>query len=187
MTEGVTPAGRPSTASLSARIVIFAVTAAIASLSWPLVIARWLLGLAVNRPFAVVASVDMARFLLPMVAMSAVLLGVNRRGNDVWWWVRLGCWIGVVAGTLLLATAEYFQKGESLRTFFGVLMGGIPWVVLPAATVGGLLGTTLGALFMAVVDKSVSRGRFLGWVGLSAGGHVMAALLFSRVLAVQWP
>jgi hypothetical protein len=187
MTEGVTPAGGPSTASLSARIVIFAVTTAIASLSWPLVVARAFLTLAVNRPFAVTESLHAARFFVPMIAMSAAILGVSRKRRDVWWWVCVGCGTGVLIGVLLLATAEYFRKGESPRVFFGVLVGAIPWVALPGAVVGGVLGATIGALFRAATKVGVSQARFLGLVGLSTVGHVITAVVSSRFLGAQWP
>jgi hypothetical protein len=170
-----------------ARVVVFAVSVAIASLTWPLLTARWLLGVAVNRPHAVTETLAMARFVVPVVAMSAAVLGASRKRTDVWSWSWLGSWMSVVVGVVLLATAEYFRTGESLKVFFAVLLGGIPWVVLPAAAAGSVFGATIGALFSAGMREGRHKLSFVAVAAFSTVGHAMAAVLGSRFLGVPWP
>jgi hypothetical protein len=170
-----------------ARVVVFAASTAIASLTWPLLTARWLLGVAVNRPFAVTESISMARFVVPMVAMSAAVLGASRKRVDVWSWSWRGSWISLVVGVVLLATAEYFRKGESLKVFFEVLLGGVPGVVLPAAAVGGVFGATIGALFSAATAEGAHKVWFATAAGVFVVGHVMAAIVGFRFFGVLWP
>src|SRR5688572_16995530 len=96
-----------------ARTVVFVVSTGIVSLSWPVVIAAWLLSVAVNRPFAITEALSAGRFVVPMVAMSAATLGASRKRADPWSWTWLGSCCGILVGTLLLAMAEYFRKGQS--------------------------------------------------------------------------
>lgn len=173
--------------------LIVVIEAIVLGLTWPTVIASFLLGIAFgSREGVVVKAVSAVTPVTLIVCLFAAYWLWKRQPMKASQQLWLFAFVGMPLSVIWFATGTYYHSGGRPEEFLKALVGGIPYSAPFGLIVGLLAGGAYAAVTRALLGMGHGEGhqrsqRLLVPAFLaSLGCHFLVAHLFSKILAAPW-